>query len=78
MGALSGTSVPSAAALVLRCSFPERGHQETHRADRERLCGACPVIAECDRYAQGVDVLFGFWADASAGEHKRRRRDIAA
>jgi hypothetical protein len=37
-----------------------------------RICAGCPVLADCDQYAQTSDVIAGFWAGRPRSTHPQK------
>ena len=51
--------------------FPEHGEQNH---DAKRVCGACPVVAECLAFALAGNVGYGVWGGTTAAERYKLRR----
>jgi WhiB family redox-sensing transcriptional regulator len=54
--------------------FPDRG---ASAREPQRICGDCPVRAECLEYALETDQRFGIWGGTSEQERRRIKRDTA-
>jgi WhiB family redox-sensing transcriptional regulator len=50
--------------------FPDKGGSTR---DAKRVCGGCPVRAECLEYALASDERFGIWGGLSERERRRVR-----
>lgn len=46
---------------------------QEQRARAKRICGRCPVIAECREYALEAGVTHGVWGGASEEERRALR-----
>lgn len=53
--------------------FPEKGGTT---APAKRICGLCPVVAECLQFALDHDERFGIWGGKS--ERRRLKREVPA
>ncbi len=51
--------------------FPEKGGSTR---EAKRVCGRCPVRAQCLEYAVAHDERFGIWGGLSERERRRLRR----
>lgn len=51
--------------------FPEKGGSTR---EAKRICGDCPVKAECLDYALENDERFGIWGGLSERERRRLKR----
>jgi WhiB family transcriptional regulator, redox-sensing transcriptional regulator len=51
--------------------FPEKGGSTR---EAKRICGECPVRAECLEYALESDERFGIWGGMSERERRKLKR----
>ena len=51
--------------------FPEKGGSTR---EAKRICGECPVRAECLEYALEEDERFGIWGGMSERERRKLKR----
>lgn len=75
VGTLTDIDLPGEWAAGALCAqtdpeafFPEKG---SPNKSAKRICGRCPVTAECLEYALRHDERFGIWGGLS--ENQRRR-----
>lgn len=55
--------------------FPGKGEPTK---DAKRICGRCPVTAECLAFALAHDERFGVWGGLSERERRRLKRQRVA
>jgi WhiB family redox-sensing transcriptional regulator len=57
--------------------FPQKGHGESSTAAK-KVCGGCPVIADCLGYALRTDQRYGVWGGQSERELRKLRKAARA
>ena len=65
---------PPCRSVPAEMMFPERGNTLAAK-QAKKVCGDCPMIAECLQVALDENITHGIWGGTTEGERRRIRRD---